>query len=479
MRKRWYILAAAASVVLAAAACSSGSSGDLESGLETLAGSEDESGSLEARENQEETETDRQEPSTAEPQGEKSVQEGILNNGGSVVRFQGNDYYWRYSEDSVEKEGLFARYYVKEETPNQMVCRRPDGTEEVLFEMAGSKEIFMAGGRLYLSSDTESYSVNLDGGDRKDYGYMRWLAAEDGGSGVVGYDGQKIYRIDGESGSQEELAGSPGDTYHYYFPGIAGNCLYFSFCDTQDQCLVLCQYKLDGSGELVEADRFSLPEDLRDVAGNAIVTQVSRLGDTLFYSYGCYGGTGGFFQSGGINYVRLDGNGEPAESGVSVFPITAEEFVAEERDGAVRLYFIQDETGSYVGYEQDGAYPGCTVMNLQTGETEASDFPLSRPKAVVNIEGAICMEGENQAAYTTLIPRSLAQAYGCDNEDMEQQATMIIDVEVIGDQVYYTVEKSSRYQEGDVGWRPCYRRESSDRYKMTVGGEDASLLFSY
>ena len=120
---------------------------------------------------------------------------------------------------------------MRADTPNQMICLRPDGTEEVLFAMEGSKEIYMAGGRLYLSSDVESYSVNMDGSGKRDYGYMQWLAPEDDGKGVIGYDGQKLYRIDGESGDKEELADDLGGIYNYYFPGTVDGCLYFSCCD--------------------------------------------------------------------------------------------------------------------------------------------------------------------------------------------------------------------------------------------------------
>lgn len=60
-----------------------------------------------------------------------------------------------------------------------------------------------------------------------------------------------------------------------------------------------------------------------------------------------------------------------------------------------------------------------------------------------------------------------------------QSVTLIRDVEVIGNDVYYTVEKSSRNPQGDIGWRPGYVRTGSERYKMTVGGTDAELLFVY
>ena len=120
------------------------------------------------------------------------------------------------------------------------------------------------------------------------------------------------------------------------------------------------------------------------------------------------------------------------------------------------------------------------VFDSATKSTQPSGFRLSRPGAVVYLDGAVCREEEHQASYTILIPQELAASYGC-REDLEtaQSVTLICDVEVIGNDVYYTVEKSSRNPQGDIGWRPGYVRSSSERYKMVIGGNEAEQLFAY
>lgn len=413
--------------------------------------------------------------------GEESAENLIINNGGSVVRFGGNDYYWKYTADSVENQGLFAHFYLLPEAENQMICRHPDGTEKVLFTMTGNGDIYLTEDRMYLSADNSSYSVKMDGSDRIDYGYTRWLGTDVQGKTVFGYDGQKLISVYAQTGERTELADSSAGTYGYEFAGVVDDYLYFSSCDTDNRELVLYQVKTDGSAGVQEADRFSLSRYGTDLPGNVFVTQLSRLGSTLYYSYGYYAGTGGFFQEGGINYVLQDENRITVESGVLVDKITAEEFLVEENQGAVNVYYIDGEYGTYIGYWQDTPYDNCMVMDSRTKTVQPSSFRLSRPGAAVYMDGAVYREDEHQASYMRLIPEALAAAYGCSDENPEtvQSLTLINDVEVVGNDVYYTVEKSSPDPQGDVGWRAGFIRNSSERYKMTVGGTDAELLFSY
>lgn len=413
--------------------------------------------------------------------GEESEENLIINNGGSVVRFGGNDYYWKYTADGVENQGLFAHFNPLSEAENQMICRRPDGTEEVLFTMTGNGDIYLTEDRMYLSAGYSSYSVKMDGSDRIDYGYTRWQGTDAQGKTVFGYDGQKLISVYAQTGEQTELADSSAGTYGYEFAGVVDDYLYFSSCDTDNRELVLYQVKTDGSAGVQEADRFSLSRYGAYVPGNVFVTQLSRLGSTLYYSYGYYAGSGGYFQEGGINYVLQDENRMTVESGVLVDKITAEEFLVEENQGAVNVYYIDGEYGTYIGYWQDMLYDSCMVMDSRTKTVQPSGFRLSRPGAAVYMDGAVYREDEHQASYTRLIPEALAAAYGCSDENPEtvQSLTLINDVEVVSNDVYYTVEKSSPDPQGGVGWRSGFIRNSSERYKMTVGGTDAELLFSY
>lgn len=416
----------------------------------------------------------------ADESGEAAIREGIFNNGHTVVRYYGNEYYWRYMADSVDPDGIFASFSFKGGAVNQMICRHPDGVQEVLFEAAGYGDIYFAGDRMYLMEEWgKIYSVNLDGSDRIDYnGFVIWDA--DGEEGIVlgqSAGGPQIIRA--ENGAMETITEE-----HAVYAGTVNGYAYYSVPAAAENSLVVYRYKLDGMQAAQEVDRYSLPAEYKDYGASQVyVTQVSVLGDVLYYSYGFYAGTGGFFQMGGINYVEFSPDGQPVNRGVCTSSLLAEEFLAEDYGGTAFLYYMDKEdgiNGSYIGF-WNVPYESCTRMDVGTLTAEHSDFPLSKPGSIVYINGEMCRARENQAGYDTLIPKTLLDSYGCSGDNLEEaaQVTLIRSVEVVGNNVFFTVEKCSRDQSRDVGWRPGYQRISSERYVMPVGGSQAELLFAY
>ncbi|MEY8338793.1 hypothetical protein AALB16_12360 [Lachnospiraceae bacterium 62-35] len=404
----------------------------------------------------------------------KSSQARTINNGGTVVRYKGNDYYWKYSSDSVEPDGLFNWFYPKENVENQLACRYPDGTEEILFTAIGKGDIYIVEDRIYMSPRYDLLqSVDLSGGSPLTYENMELCTANDEAGTVIVKTfapPHQIHVIDGRDGSVRQIYEGEAE-----FVDTAGEYAYFSLNDTNANQLALLQLRTDGSGEMKEIDRFSYPPDY---GSRYSVLEISLLGDILYYSYGFYDGTGGYFQIGGINSVKTDGS----DARVCIEPeiIHAEEFLAEETGEGVLIYYVEDEEGSYISDWSDYAYSGCTVKNLKTGLTEKSSFPLSRQKSYVYLNGAVSGIMENKAVYETLIPQDLASSLGCTTVYREDADTVIIrNLERIGGEIYFVAEKSRRYPEGDVGWRPAYQRIRSDFYHMNLGDSQAELIYSY
>lgn len=406
----------------------------------------------------------------------------VINNGGTVVRIQGSDYYWKYRPESVASDGLFAHYSFQADSVNDMICRHEDGSEETVFSAAGNGSIYIAGSRMYLSSAGKMFSVNLDGSDRIDYDYFTvWDSNPESGL-VIGSSGAAagIQIISSETGAMETLADSEG-SYPAY-AGTFGDFVYFSAADPDSQELCLYQYTLDGSGTVREIDRFAMTDELFSAySENVSVTQTAMLDNCLYYSYGFYAGTGGYFQTGGINCVKLDEKGSPVRHSVCVESISAEEFTVEKRGGEVFLYYITETPGSYMGFWDDYPYDGCTVKNLSSGETESSSFRLSRPGSFVLLDGAICTLEENRAAYKTLLSPELVSSLGCQENtgSSEDSLTIIRSLEIVDQDIYYTAETSRLDTSLDVGWRPGCRRTESRRFLLTFGQEEPQLLFSY
>lgn len=402
---------------------------------------------------------------------------GAENNGGNVVRYQGSLYYWKYNSESFNSPATFAYYYPVQSTVNQLVCRHEDGSEEILLSTQGNGPIFIVGGRIYLEKDnTTLFSVKLDGSDRVEHGIFEPWAADEASGTLIGTSyaqGGGVYLLRAEDHKLVKVS----DEGYTFLGAIDGYCYYTSTSSGKAPGFTLFRVSIDGS-EVTELD--SMTKQSGDILGLDIC-ELSKLNDTIYYSYGFYAGTGGFFQNGGINCVDVDGSNKKVC--VEYGGLNAEEFLAEEKDGQVFIYYIgsDDVNGSYIGFWDDYPYSGCYVKNMSTGETKKSDFALSRPGAFVCMDGGIYMIKENSAAYSLLIPQETANDFGFVDTPggSEKTLALISRLDVIGDEVFFTVDWSIRAPENDFGWRPGYARERSTFYTMKIGDKEAAELYSY
>lgn len=402
---------------------------------------------------------------------------GAENNGGNAVRYRGNVYYWKYNGQSLSDTGSFAYFPYVHQTTNQLICRHGDGSEDVLLSARGNGPIFIVGGRIYLEEDgVDLFSVDLKGGNRVDHGdFEPWAADESGGTliGSYGTDGG-VYVLKGK----DHTLSTVNPEGRYFLGTIDGYC-YYSSVDTQGiPRAILWKTSVDGS----ETTNLSAVEGSVDwLAGGFNIYQVTKSGDQIYYSYGYYAGTGGFFQQGGINCVDLEGN--ETRTVVDYDGLGAEEFQVIEDDGETRLYYIgpDDAIGSYIGFWDDYPYSKCHVKTKAAGEDTWTDSTsndrLSRPGSYVCIDGEIRQFDPETGGYRTLIPKE-AGFYFIDRPQGSEDIALISTLDIMGDDLYFTVEWS--YPEPvQLNWRPLYNRERSAFYTMKIGESQPVLLYEY
>ncbi|MDO4327355.1 MAG: hypothetical protein Q4E24_15240 [bacterium] len=398
----------------------------------------------------------------------------VENNGGNVVGFQGNLYYWKYHAKSVSETGLFGWYEERNDIANQLVCRHPDGSEDVLLSAGGNGQIFIVGERIYLTNGMKLYSIRLDGSDKVEHGeYSPQSANETMGTLLVlSYDVKGgFYLLDSESHQMHRFT-----SYGERFLGELNGYYYFMQREAADK-VTLYQALPDGS-EIQILDQINVNDS------SALYTEIlelQQLGDTLYYSYGFYAGTGGMFQNGGIRSVKT--NGGESRDCVSYGSLIAEEFVVENEDGQVLLYYQGegDTYGSYIGYWKDYPYKGCTVKNLDTGKTKPSDFALSRPSSFVCMNGGIYRLLPNSHIYQTILAPEATEGFQFLDtpQGTENEIALIPRLDIIGEEVVFTVDVSRREQSMDFGWRPSYTRENSSVYWIRIGDTKATEWYSY
>ena len=162
--------------------------------------------------------------------------------------------------------------------------------------------------------------------------------------------------------------------------------------------------------------------------------------------------------------------------------IQAEEFLAAPYEDDVLIYYIgpdNEMVGSYIGYWDDSVYGGCTMKSMDTGETLQIAFPLSRQGSFVYLDGTVSRIMENEADYEVLIPEETAAAVGLTEGGDASQIVLIKDAEILGRELFFTVETSARDAGADIGWREGYSRTRSDFYTMEIGGNQPELIYSY
>ena len=400
---------------------------------------------------------------------------GAENNGGNVVCYRGNLYYWKYNEESFDPIGTFA-YYTHQQTENQLVCRHEDGNEDILLSANGYGPIFIVGDRIYLKENgAELFSVNLDGSGRVDHGYFEPWAADDSAGTLIGRYNGGVYLLYAKDHSTKQVH-STGQSYL----GTADGYCYYSTTDGQEiPQATLWKAAIDGS-EIVELSKVSGSKDWA-VPGMDIC-QVVKAGDLIYYSYGTYAGTGFFFQEGGINCVDADGNNTQVL--VEYGQLGAEEFQVVESSGKTSLYYVgkEDSMGSYVGFWDDYPYTICHVMTRKTGEatwtTSQSDSYLSRPGSFICVSGEILQYNEELMSYQTLIPQSAGFDFIDNPQGSEDKIALVSDLDIIGNDLYFTVDWSVRKEES-FGWRPLYDRERSVFYTMKIGESEPLELYEY
>ena len=409
---------------------------------------------------------------------------GAENNGGNVVGYRGNYYYWKYNSQSVAPDGLFAYYPYVQETANQLICRSEDGSEQVLLEAKGNGPIFIVGDRIYLEEDgVNLFSVNLEGGDRVEHGAFEPWAADDAAGtlmGSMGYgsDGG-IYLLYAKDHSTQQVAAGSGT-----FLGAEEGYCYYATSDAQSiPSASLWKASMDGS-QVMELSRVTSDSEWHSLGIS--ILEMMKSGDQIYYSYGAYAGTGGFFQSGGINCVDTEGTN--TQVCVANGELGAEEFlISQGSGGETKIYYVgkDDAIGSYIGFWDDYPYQNFHVKTLgaggeeQTETQEAGRFYLSRPGSYICVGGEILRYNVELLTYQTLIPSTAGFGFVDAPAGSEDQIVLLSSLDVVGENVFFTVEWSARNKSRDIGWRAGYDRERSAMYVMKMGDTQAAEIYEY
>ena len=242
--------------------------------------------------------------------------ENIINNGAYFVKIGSDIYFRKYGEYALEKNALFGEFL---EYPTftgiSWICRlREDGKVEELFKDSGYGKLYYSNQRFYLSEMTDdgtskSYSVNMEGEDRKELGAGAILGISENGQYLAKGDWDSAVVIDLSSKETPYIwaseEGSPvvflgfvndgflieGDNYSGDGYNVTSRQIFGRSFDKPDENIIV--------GDLSEnKESYSSPEFKR----------LTKDGKDFYLTFGYYGGTGHFLENVEIYKARLEEN---------------------------------------------------------------------------------------------------------------------------------------------------------------------------
>ena len=391
--------------------------------------------------------SDKTEKSDTKKQGENqdngNVQnENIINNGAYFVKIGSDIYFRKYGEYALEKNALFGEFL---EYPTftgiSWICRlREDGKVEELFKDSGYGKLYYSNQRFYLSEMTddgtsESYSVNMEGEDRKELGAGAILGISENGQYLAKGDWNSAVVIDlssketpyiwaSEEGSSVVFLGFvndgfliEGDNYSGDGYNVTSRQIFGRSFDKPDENIIV--------GDLSEnKESYSSPEFKR----------LTKDGKDFYLTFGYYGGTGHFLENVEIYKARLEEN--------SLELISQDTGIQEETAPNIPLIFANNGKIDILAGGSDG----------ELDIDEGSVYKIDRKGRQPLISDLFKVDPNSQTG------QSIGKAELVDGDLLLMVFTQI-----------YTP-----YQ--DVGWRMSYSRLNTEYIVVRKGGDKPKVF---
>jgi len=391
---------------------------------------------------------------SSENQTEKETEKIIenleaANNGKSVVQYGKDIYYWKYNSGSFEHQALFANYNPVSTAQNQLICRKEDGSEEVILTSCAMGNLYIFNNKLYfesLSFTEYTYSTEVKWIEKRD---KKW------DSSVINSLGNgKIAAVDKEKNKILFLEDVENSQYcNLYFINsekpeekteVDQNVLYLAYEDgivyyqkeTEDiknaQRGEISVWSSDL--QLNKSEFIHTNPDLYDYesGGKAQVECVQIFNRNMYFSYGNIAGTGNFYQGGNICKIPISGGNYEvlatgAEDAFYVYSQNGETKIEQEKKLGEPYW---DEAGNYYMYTDTNGIPVLLIS--------ADDYTNDKTNAV-----------------------------------------RIRNIELIGSQVFYTIVYSTYNAEASKGWRDGYDWNKTEAYIRNIDTGELKKLYEY
>ena len=295
----------------------------------------------------------------------------IQNNGGNVVGYNGNVYYFRIGDGSYSKSKVEARYDLSHVAKNDLVVRAADGSEKVLISTTASGSIWICNNRaLYKKFDNKWYYVDLKNPEKEIYF---------SGGDIIGYDNQEdmlVVRSSEEMVSMVDTLGHSVSVLQKAHKNIAvkdGYFYYYTVAGKQDY--TFCRYGFEEK----QHETLGTIHMAQEYKTYSQIGTVTIAEEGLYIVAGYQGGIQRFFHKGSLYFIPFEGKMQVFADGEVCYywNYLSREVLPDGTLGKQYLYYhtSADVTNFTIYQVADG--DSVSRVDLQTGTVEVVDFPLS------------------------------------------------------------------------------------------------------
>lgn len=375
----------------------------------------------------------------------------VYNNGGRYVQHAGDVYYWEYWAECLEPSGIWGEFPEVPGIRRSMMRLNADGTREGLFVDNGYGDIWVLGGRFYLTWLDDDYTPQIftaaiekgsamgDAKDRRALGPGEIFAVDEArGLAVasVGRVNEATYRVEygvcaisAETGERTELPVANAQPLLYDGASAALYCRDFS-AGEWNVVKLCCVDVTTGTARDVAWIDIGALEGFED-ADAAECDSALVEGDTLHVLLSGYSGNAHMLVASA--YLTVDMAGDAVENGLW------EDLPDAMRYGAgMNEPFMWEDPDRWYICAEDGAWQ--LVLSAQ------DLAPLGLPGG----------------------PYYDEQAFG----DVK-------DVEYVDGAVFFSILCGPRSPEEDVGWREAYGLSAMRVYRKNLATGEIEELYSF
>ena len=385
---------------------------------------------------QSQTNNDKQNQDAVEQESSQTVQaEG---ESGSVVKYKGNTYYWKLTDDSRSKTAVFANYKYIENNSNELVKVDENGNEGVLLKDKGSGDIFIVNDRIFLSSVTDEYglnrniySVDLNGEDKKEYsqGDMKYII---GDYIICQMENNKgIFRINTKTDQIENLR-----TNAKILNCIDEVIYYEEDYNSDDKELKIGSITDNNDNGIIAK---ILSSDFKQYNGRSIieVTELWKENDRINMYVGYRDGTANLLQE--LLLFKMDKDGKNMEKE----DVTDTELISTEDE--------QLHEGVYIRtIKQDNNKYAKKLVYIDESTKERKD---------------IISQEELNSKFNF--------------KDDDEHMISLYTSSIVGDDIYVMLDYSEHYSAEDMGWRYAYKRLKTVFFKYNIKTNDITTIYEF